>query len=206
MTVADAIVAALAERGVDTVFGIPGVHNLALFAALEAGGLRTIVVRHEATAAYAADVHGRLTGRPGVCVTTSGPGAANAVAAMGEAQASCSPLLHVTTTVARRHLGAGVSRGVLHEHPRQRDVFAPVSKLAVRAEPRRRRRGRRARVDIAALAPCGPAYVEIPTDVLAEATPGPTGRPAATPPERPLRRHARSCASSPTASSARSGR
>ncbi len=193
-TVADAIVAALDRRGVDTVFGIPGVHNLALFEALDRAGLRTIVVRHEATAAYAADAYGRLTGRPGVCLTTSGPGAANAAAAMGEAQASRSPLLHLTTTVARRHLGMEVSRGVLHEHPRQRDILDPVSKrAAVAGEPVAVASVIESMLDLAAEPTPGPVYVEVPTDVLAEpapqqpaATPAAAGRPQA--PARPALR------------------
>ncbi len=168
--VAEAVVDELVEAGVEVVFGLPGVHNLALFAALEASPIRTVVVRHEAAAAYAADAVGRLTGRPGVCVTTSGPGAANAVTAMGEAQASRSPLLHVTTTIARRHLDPDRSRGVLHEHPRQREIFVPVSKLAVHLDRPDAAEGVRDAFAAAATAPQEPAYVELPTDLLEEAS------------------------------------
>ncbi|QEC47402.1 thiamine pyrophosphate-binding protein [Baekduia soli] len=183
-TVADRIVQVLLAHGVQTVHGIPGVHNLALFEALDRSPIRVVVVRHEASAAYAADAHGRLTGRPGVCLTTSGPGAANAVAAMGEAQASRSPMLHLTTTVARRHLGAGPSRGVLHEHPEQEALFAPVTKLTRHvAESGAVAGAVDEALGAAAAAPAAPAYVEIPTDVLGEPAPEPhAGGPPARPP------------------------
>ncbi len=174
--VAEAVVDELVEAGVEVVFGLPGVHNLALFAALEASPIRTIVVRHEAAAAYAADAVGRLTGRPGVCVTTSGPGAANAVTAMGEAQASRSPLLHITTTIARRHLDPDRSRGVLHEHPRQREIFVPVSKLAVHLDGPDAAEGVRDAFAAAAAAPQEPTYVELPTDLLEETSSAGAGR------------------------------
>ncbi|MGH2728936.1 MAG: thiamine pyrophosphate-binding protein, partial [Actinomycetota bacterium] len=95
-TGADAAVAQLAALGVEVVFGIPGVHNLSLFDALRRSTIRTIVVRHEQTAGYAADGYARATGKLGVCVTTTGPGAANTAAAMGEARASRSPVLHIS--------------------------------------------------------------------------------------------------------------
>lgn len=165
-TVAEEITETLAEIGVEVVFGLPGVHNLSLFEALDRSPIRTVVVRHEATAAYAADAVGRLTGSPGVCLTTSGPGAANAVTGMGEAQASRSPMVHLTTTVARRHLG-GASRGVLHEHPRQRRIFEPVSKSSRHVNSSRAVPGAiREAVQTAAASPQGPAYLEIPTDLL----------------------------------------
>jgi acetolactate synthase-1/2/3 large subunit len=179
-TVAEGIVDALAEMRVEVVFGMPGVHNLALFAALEQSPIRTLVVRHEATAAYAADAVGRLTGSAGVCLTTSGPGAANAVTAMGEAQASRSPILHITTTVARPYLDNARRRGVLHEHPQQLEIFAPVSKSAQHIDDRSDIGGAiREALRTAAAPPKGPVYLQIPTDVLEEAwsTSSPNGAP-----------------------------
>lgn len=165
-TVAEEIAETLAEIEVGVVFGMPGVHNLSLFEALDRSSIRTVVVRHEATAAYAADAVGRLTGRPGVCLTTSGPGAANAVTGMGEAQASRSPMVHLTTTVARRHLG-GASRGVLHEHAHQRRIFEPVSKSSRHVDNGQAAGSAiREALQTAATSPQGPTYLEIPTDLL----------------------------------------
>src|SRR5262252_1028484 len=87
----------LAAAGVQTAFGLPGVHNLAFWAALGEGRPRVVGVRHEQTTAYAADGLARATGGLGVALTTSGPGAANAVAAFGEAAASGSPVVLVAS-------------------------------------------------------------------------------------------------------------
>ncbi len=182
-TVAQEIVAVLGGAGVEVVFGLPGVHNLTLFEALDASEIRVVVVRHEASAAYAADAVGRLTGSPGVAVTTSGPGAANTVAAMGEAQASRSPMLHITTTVARRHLGSERSRGILHEHPRQREIFVPVAKLAEHVDqPGAVGAAMRRALSEAAAPPQGPAYLQLPTDLLDEEVAGTASGPASTDP------------------------
>ncbi|HTF55589.1 MAG TPA: thiamine pyrophosphate-binding protein, partial [Pseudonocardia sp.] len=80
-----ALVAALRTHGVDTVFGIPGTHNLSAFAALREFGVRTVLTRHEQGAGYAADGYARVSGRPGVCLTTSGPAILNAAAAAAQA-------------------------------------------------------------------------------------------------------------------------
>src|SRR3982751_559441 len=96
-TGAEVIVAALEDAGVPVVFGLPGVHNLALWEALRESPIRLIGVRHEQTAAYAADGYARATGKVGVALTTTGPGAANTLGAVGEAVASRSPVLVVAT-------------------------------------------------------------------------------------------------------------
>lgn len=124
---AEALVAQLEALGVEVVFGIPGVHNLAIFDALRRSPIRTILVRHEQTAAYAADGYARATGRLGVCVTTTGPGAANTAAAMGEARASRSPVLQVSTQVESRVLEGRSGRWSLHESPHQREMMDAVS-------------------------------------------------------------------------------
>src|ERR671911_627831 len=92
-TGAQLIVDLLEERGVEVCFGLPGVHNLALWEALRDSPIRLVGVRHEQTAAYAADGYARATGRLGVALTTTGPGAANTLGAVGEAWASRSPVL-----------------------------------------------------------------------------------------------------------------
>ena len=77
LTGAGLAVAALEQAGVEMAFGLPGVHNLALWRALGESPIRLVGVRHEQTAAYAADGYARATGRLGVALTTTGPGAAN---------------------------------------------------------------------------------------------------------------------------------
>ena len=70
----DAVVRGLEQAGVEVVFGLPGVHNLAAWKAFDRSGVRLVGVRHEQTAGYAADGYARATGRLGVAITTTGPG------------------------------------------------------------------------------------------------------------------------------------
>src|SRR5690348_12472785 len=84
-TVAGALAVALQRLRGRRAFGLPGVHNLALWEALRQSDIELVGVRHEQTTVYAADGYARLSGELGVALTTTGPGAANAVAATGEA-------------------------------------------------------------------------------------------------------------------------
>src|SRR5438876_8861966 len=86
MTGGEAVVATLGAHGVEVVFGMAGVHNLALYDSLcDAPEIRHVVVRHEQAAGFAADGHAPATGRPGVAITIAGPGATNALTAIAEA-------------------------------------------------------------------------------------------------------------------------
>src|SRR3954470_12273365 len=109
------IVALLERAGVEVCFGLPGVHNLALWEALRGSSIRLVGVRHEQTAACAADGCARAPGRFGVALTTTGPGAANTLAAVGEAWAARSPVLVIATDIPAALRRPGVYRGVLHE-------------------------------------------------------------------------------------------
>jgi acetolactate synthase I/II/III large subunit len=87
------IVETLDRLGVSVAFGLPGIHNLAIWQALSRSKIRLIGVRHEQTAVYAADGYARTSGGLGVSLVTTGPGAANTLAATGEAWASGSPVI-----------------------------------------------------------------------------------------------------------------
>ena len=125
-TLAQAILERLADLGIDQVFGLPGVHNLAFW---ECDGAIPAIcgVRHEQSAAYAADGLARATGRLGVALTTTGPGAANAVAAFGEAAMSHSRILIISSEVSSLLKVDGVNRGILHEMNDQAQLFAPLA-------------------------------------------------------------------------------
>ena len=129
---ARAAVAALEEVGVSVAFGLPGVHNLALWRELNGSPIRLVGVRHEQTAAYAADGYARASGRVGVALTTTGPGAANTLAAVGEAWASRQPVVVIATDIPTTARRQGVWRGVLHEATDQAAMFMPVVKEAIR--------------------------------------------------------------------------
>jgi thiamine pyrophosphate-dependent acetolactate synthase large subunit-like protein len=182
-------VAALERAGVEVAFGLPGVHNLALWRALGESPIRLVGVRHEQTAAYAADGYARTTGRVGVALTTTGPGAANTLAAVGEAWASRQPVLVIATDIPARLRRPGVWRGVLHESTDQAGMFAPVVKRTLRV-PAAGALGRAVSEAVAeALAPPQrPVYLEIPTDLLGaavveEAAAGTPARPAVLAPD-----------------------
>ena len=75
----------LKSRGVEVIFGIPGVHNQELYRGIEESGLRHILARHEQGAGFMADGYARATGRPGVCYVITGPGLTNIMTPLGQA-------------------------------------------------------------------------------------------------------------------------
>jgi acetolactate synthase-1/2/3 large subunit len=167
--VADAIVAAVREAGVDVVFGLPGVHNLPLWEALRESPVRLVGVRHEQAAAYAADGYARATGRPGVALVTTGPGAANTLGAVGEAWASRSPVVVVATEVPAQIAVEGRGRMSLHGGVDQRALFEPVTKYAVSADaPVVPSLAVSEALRVALAAPTRPVYVGVPADRLTE--------------------------------------
>ena len=127
LTGGQAITESLKAQGVDTVFGIISIHNLDLFDALydQQDSLRFIGGRLELGVGFMADGYARATGKPGVLITSTGPGAADSIGAMGEAYFSGSPLLQVTTNVETEFLGQG--RNTTHETKNQLGMFEAVT-------------------------------------------------------------------------------
>lgn len=108
-----AVVESLTAHGVDTVFGIPGTHNLEIYRHLQAEGVHTITPRHEQGAGYAAEAYARVSGRPAVVVTTSGPGLTNVMTAAATAYAESQPMLIVSPGMPTGTEGRDL--GQLHE-------------------------------------------------------------------------------------------
>jgi acetolactate synthase I/II/III large subunit len=96
MKASDLFVKALEAEGVEYIFGIPGEENLHLLHSLEDSTIRIILTRHEQAAGFMAATYGRLTGKPGVCLATLGPGATNLVTAAAYAQLGGLPMLMIT--------------------------------------------------------------------------------------------------------------
>ncbi|HYL02506.1 MAG TPA: 5-guanidino-2-oxopentanoate decarboxylase [Steroidobacteraceae bacterium] len=168
-TVGRYVVEVLAANGIDTVFGIPGVHNIELYRGLGASGLRHVLARHEQNAGFAADGFARASGRVAAVFVISGPGLTNALTAIAQAHSDSVPLLVIASTPLRASLGRGW--GVLHELADQRALAAGVTGLACHAltadELRERLR------EVFAFLGRGrprPAYLGIPLDLLAEPT------------------------------------
>jgi 5-guanidino-2-oxopentanoate decarboxylase len=123
-----AAVALLETYGVDTVFGIPGVHTLDLYRGLAERRMRHIGVRHEQGAGFMADGYARASGKPGVCCLITGPGLMNAATPIGQAYSDSVPILILASVNASADLGKG--RGRLHEISDQRAAIAPLCGLA----------------------------------------------------------------------------
>jgi thiamine pyrophosphate-dependent acetolactate synthase large subunit-like protein len=169
------VVDALVAHGVDTVFGIPGTHNLEIYRALHGRGIRHVTPRHEQGAGYAADGYARTTGRPGVAIVTTGPALLNIAAAVGQAYSDSVPVLVVSPGMPTDHRRGS---GLLHE---TRDQSAALAAVAGRSHR------------VASLAEIGPAiagafadlatdrprpvHVEIPYDLLAAWAPSPAASP-----------------------------
>lgn len=123
------VVAALDAEGVRHVFGIPGVHNLAIYdALLRQDRITHVLARHEQGAGFMADGYARASGRPGVVLVTTGPGATNALTPLVEAHAGSQPLLLVMSDIPSALVGRDL--GALHEVPNQIECFRPVSRWA----------------------------------------------------------------------------
>ncbi len=166
----DALVRALREAGVDTVFGIPSIHNIRLYECLRGEpSIRHILCRQEATAANMADGYARAGNRLGVVAASTGPGTGYVVPAIHEAWGASSPLLLITTNIAAAKIGKGL--GSLHELEDQDALFRNITKARFMV-----RQGD----DVHALATeairvalsgrPGPVYLEVPTDLLDEAS------------------------------------
>jgi thiamine pyrophosphate-dependent acetolactate synthase large subunit-like protein len=185
-TGADRIVETLDRLGVSVAFGLPGIHNLAIWQALSRSNIRLIGVRHEQTAVYAADGYARTTGNLGVALVTTGPGAANTLAATGEAWASGSPVVVLATDIPSDLRRPGTYRGVLHESRDQAGMFAPVMKQAMTAtDPESVAADVLAAADLALTPPTGPVYLGIPTDYLSARVPSPNASRSGAPPGLP---------------------
>src|SRR5712691_9790934 len=128
MNVAQLLVKCLENEGVRHVFGIPGEETLALNAALEESEkIQFVLTRHEQGAAFMADVYGRLSSYPGVCLATLGPGATNLLTGIADAQLDRAPLVAITGQ-------AGLER--VHKESHQYldivEMFRPVTKWSTR--------------------------------------------------------------------------
>jgi len=92
----DLLVAALANEGVERIFGVPGEENLDVVESLRNSRIELVVTRHEQGAAFMAATYGRLTGKPGVCMTTLGPGALNLTTGAAYALLGAMPMIMIT--------------------------------------------------------------------------------------------------------------
>jgi acetolactate synthase-1/2/3 large subunit len=160
MNNADLIVKTLKAAGVERGFGIPSGNVLPLIEAMRQGGLRFVLTAHEGSAAFAADVTGRLTGVPGLAIATLGPGATNLTTGVGCAWLDRSPMLAITCNLHTPQLGRRIQMWIDHA-----TLFRPLTKASLVF-----RKGRVAAVlaealELAVSEPAGPVHVDLPEDV-----------------------------------------
>jgi len=157
----------LVEEGVDTIWGYPGGAIMPFYHALgDAPEIRHILVRHEQAAAHAADGYARASGRIGVCVATSGPGATNLVTGLATAQMDSSPVVAITGQVPRAMLGRDAFQetdvvGITLPITKHSCLVADVTELADRM---------REAIAIAREGRPGPVLIDVPKDVQNQKT------------------------------------
>ncbi|MEM9855044.1 MAG: thiamine pyrophosphate-binding protein, partial [Pseudomonadota bacterium] len=97
--------------GVETIFGIPGLHNQELYRGIEEAGISHILARHEQGAGFMADGYARATGRPGIVYVITGPGVTTAMTPMGQAYSDSVPMLVISSCLAE----TAAKQGQLHQ-------------------------------------------------------------------------------------------
>ncbi|RTR06460.1 5-guanidino-2-oxopentanoate decarboxylase [Halomonas nitroreducens] len=177
MTCAQRLIRLLEAHGVDTAFGIPGVHTIELYRGLGDSGLAHVTPRHEQGAGFMADGYARASGKPAACFIISGPGMTNIATAMGQALADSVPMLVISSVNQRASLGRG--QGRLHEMPHQGETLAGVSVFShTLHDPAALPEVLARAFAVFASARPGPVHLEIPLDVMAAPAPDDMPTPA----------------------------
>lgn len=182
MTCAELLIQLLRDTyGVDTVFGIPGVHTVELYRGLEpdadpaARTIRHVTPRHEQGAGFMADGYARSTGKPGVCFIITGPGMTNITTAMGQALADSIPMLVISSVNRSDTLGRG--QGRLHELPSQQQLVSGVARFShTLLDPSALPEVLARAFALFEGARPGPVHLEIPIDLFNAEIPLPAGR------------------------------
>jgi acetolactate synthase-1/2/3 large subunit len=174
VTNADLIVRTLREAGVAHGFGVPSGNVLPLMEAMRTGGLPFVLTAHEGSAAFAADAMGRLTGAPGFCIATLGPGATNLTTGVGSALLDRSPLVAITCNLPVPQLGRRIQMAIDHHA-----LFRPITKATLALREGRVGTMLTEALDIALAEPAGPVHLDLPEDVaMAAATDDVPGAPS----------------------------
>jgi acetolactate synthase I/II/III large subunit len=159
-TNAEAIAATLAEAGIQTAFGLPGGEITVLLDACRKQGIRFFLTGHEASAAFMADVTGQITGRPGVCLATLGPGAVNLSLGVANAFLDRSPVLAIT---------AQLSTALEDHFPHQRlpldRFFGAIAKGSTILNGRGTEDAVRSAIALATSEPQGPVHLGLPSNL-----------------------------------------
>jgi acetolactate synthase-1/2/3 large subunit len=177
MNNADLIVATLKAAGIAHGFGIPSGNVLPLMEAMRKGGIEFVLTAHEGSAGFAADVMGRMTGAPGLCIATLGPGATNLATGVGCAFLDRSPMIAITCNLNTDQLGRRIQMWIDHHA-----LFKPITKATLQLQKGRIGETVIEAVRLAQSEPKGPVHLDLPEDVALAPTNEPV--PAPVPPTR----------------------
>ena len=159
-TCAEVLARTLKDAGVTRMFGLPGGEMLDFLEAARRAGIRFILTRHEATAAFMADVTGQIQRRPGVCVATLGPGAVNMTLGVANAYLDRSPVVAITAALARSSAPYAT-----HQQLDLNAVYRPFTKQAITLDGEDTEGKVREALRITRAPRMGPVHIALPSDV-----------------------------------------
>jgi acetolactate synthase-1/2/3 large subunit len=162
VTHAEVIARTLADRGVVYVFGLPGGEIVAFIDACRRAGIRFLLTGHESSAAWMAQVFGQITGVPGVCASTLGPGATNLVTGVANAFLDRAPMLAITAQIPKSAFAT-----MTHQRLDLHALFAPVTKASFSIEQNTEGTIAEA-MDLAAAPRPGPVHVSLASDMATQ--------------------------------------
>ena len=169
-THSEAIARTLATRGVEYVFGLPGGEIVAFMDACRRAGIRFLLTGHEASAAWMAQVTGQITGVPGVCAATLGPGATNLVTGVANAFLDRAPMLAVTAQIPKSAIAT-----MTHQRIALDKLFAPITKAPVAIGDGDTARIIDEAMDLAAAPRPGPVHISLASDLATQECPESVG-------------------------------
>jgi acetolactate synthase I/II/III large subunit len=166
MNNAELIVRILKDAGIGRGFGVPSGNVLPLMEAMRSGGIDFVLTAHEGSAGFAADASARMSGVPGLCVATLGPGATNLSTGVGCAWLDRSPVIAITCTLDQAQLGRRLQMWIDHHA-----LFQPITKASLRLRPGEIAATMNQALRLALSEPQGPVHLDLPEDVaLAQVT------------------------------------
>ncbi len=160
MNNADLIVCILRAAGIRRGFGVPSGNVLPLMEAMRTGGIDFVLTAHEGSAGFAADVTARMSGVPGLCIATLGPGATNLATGVGCAYLDRSPMIAITCTLNEAQLGRRIQMWIDHEA-----LFRPITKASFVLRSGEIVETVSKALRIASSEPPGPVHLDLPEDV-----------------------------------------
>ena len=163
---AEIVVEALEKAGTKYVFGYPGGQNARFLEAMHGSKVEFILVTQEACAGFMADVYGRLTGKPGACLSTLGPGATNMTTGVGNAFLDRVPLLAFTAQMGKFWKGRTVQMHIDHQK-----LYAPITKWTAELESGKVYPVMKKAVEVALAEQPGPVHLDFPEDLAEELSP-----------------------------------